>query len=90
MLGTTLALMPAMLLFNSLYSIVLLLSFVLIYGFMQVIKAGYASCTGLSIFLVNALRAVGVPARMAGGALHPDQMSDSCASVLLQKGCRPS
>ena len=35
---------------------------------MQVIKAGYASCTGLSIFLVNALRAVGIPARMAGGA----------------------
>ena len=32
----------------------------------QVIKAGYASCTGLSIFLVNALRAVGIPARMAG------------------------
>ncbi|CAL5223901.1 g6497 [Coccomyxa viridis] len=32
----------------------------------QVIDAGYASCTGLSIFLVNALRAVGIPARMAG------------------------
>ena len=33
---------------------------------MQVIEAGHASCTGLSIFLVNALRAVGIPARMAG------------------------
>ena len=32
----------------------------------QVLKAGYASCTGLSIFLVDALRAVGIPARMVG------------------------
>jgi len=32
----------------------------------QVLAAGYASCTGLSIFLVDALRAVGVPARVAG------------------------
>jgi len=31
----------------------------------QVINATYASCTGLSIFLVDALRAVGVPARAA-------------------------
>lgn len=30
------------------------------------IEAGYASCTGLSILLVDALRAVGVPARVAG------------------------
>jgi hypothetical protein len=42
----------------------------------QVIAAGYASCTGLSIFLVNALRSVGIPARLAGAqmpfdALHP-------------------
>lgn len=33
----------------------------------QVIAAGYASCTGLAIFLVNACRAVGIPARVAGG-----------------------
>lgn len=32
----------------------------------QVIRAGYASCTGLSIFLVNALRAAGIPARVTG------------------------
>jgi transglutaminase-like putative cysteine protease len=32
----------------------------------QVIAAGYASCTGLSIFLVAACRAVGIPARVAG------------------------
>lgn len=30
------------------------------------IEAGYASCTGLSILLVDACRAVGVPARLAG------------------------
>ncbi|KAG2441674.1 hypothetical protein HXX76_003292 [Chlamydomonas incerta] len=32
----------------------------------QVISHGYASCTGLSIFNVNALRSVGIPARVAG------------------------
>jgi hypothetical protein len=32
----------------------------------QVIKAGYGSCSALSIFLVNACRAVGIPARVAG------------------------
>ncbi len=32
----------------------------------QVIAAGYASCTGLSIFLASACRAVGIPARVAG------------------------
>ncbi len=32
----------------------------------QVIAAGFASCTGLSIFLIDALRSVGVPARLAG------------------------
>lgn len=30
------------------------------------IKAGYASCTGLSILLIDAARAVGIPARMVG------------------------
>lgn len=30
------------------------------------IEAGYASCTGLAILLVDACRAVGVPARIAG------------------------
>jgi transglutaminase-like putative cysteine protease len=32
----------------------------------QVLANGFASCTGLSIFLVNACRAVGIPARVAG------------------------
>ncbi len=30
------------------------------------VKAGYASCTGLSILLIDAARAVGIPARMVG------------------------
>ncbi len=30
------------------------------------VKAGYASCTGLSILLVDACRAVGIPARVVG------------------------
>jgi Transglutaminase-like superfamily len=30
------------------------------------IKAGYASCTGLSILLIDAARAVGIPSRMVG------------------------
>ena len=30
------------------------------------VKAGYASCTGLSILLIDACRAVGIPARMVG------------------------
>lgn len=34
----------------------------------QVIRAGHASCSGLSIFLASACRAVGVPARVAGAA----------------------
>jgi hypothetical protein len=40
----------------------------LIYDPMSVIVYGYASCTGLSIFLVNALRMAGIPARLAGTA----------------------
>ncbi|KAF8070875.1 hypothetical protein HT031_000956 [Scenedesmus sp. PABB004] len=32
----------------------------------QVLAAGYASCTGLSIFLADACRAFGIPARVAG------------------------
>lgn len=39
----------------------------------QVIRAGCASCTGLAIFLVNACRAVGIPARVAG---TPSWVSD--------------
>ena len=40
----------------------------LIFDPMSVLVYGYASCTGCSILLVNALRAVGVPARLAGTA----------------------
>ncbi|GFH20721.1 transglutaminase-like protein, partial [Haematococcus lacustris] len=39
----------------------------------QVIAAGYASCTGLSIFLVAACRAVGIPARVAAARLKQPQ-----------------
>ncbi len=35
-------------------------------------KIGYASCTGLSIILADACRAVGVPARLAGTPLWSD------------------
>jgi len=38
----------------------------LIYDPMSIIAFGYSSCTGVSIFFVNALRAVGIPARIAG------------------------
>ena len=38
----------------------------LIYDPMSIITYGYASCTGLSIFLIDALRTVGIPARLAG------------------------
>ncbi|KAI8476013.1 MAG: hypothetical protein J3K34DRAFT_402677 [Monoraphidium minutum] len=42
----------------------------------QVIAAGYASCTGLSIFLASACRAVGVPARVAGTPSWVDERRD--------------
>jgi len=38
----------------------------LIYDPMSVIAFGYASCTGISVLLVDALRSVGVPARVVG------------------------
>jgi len=38
----------------------------LVYDPMSVIAFGYASCTGTSIFLIDALRAFGIPARLAG------------------------
>jgi hypothetical protein len=37
------------------------------------VKAHYASCTGLSILLVDALRSVGIPARIAAIPLWPDE-----------------
>jgi len=37
------------------------------------IKAHYASCTGLSILLVDALRSVGIAARIAATPMWPDQ-----------------
>lgn len=39
----------------------------------ETIEAGMASCTGLSILLVNACRAVGVPARFVGIPLWADR-----------------
>lgn len=41
-------------------------------GPLESIEAGYASCTGLSILLVDACRAVGIPARVAGVAQWTD------------------
>ena len=38
----------------------------LVYDPMSTVAFGYASCTGVSILLVNALRAAGVPARLVG------------------------
>lgn len=40
----------------------------LIFDPMSIMTFGYASCTGTSILLVNALRTLGIPARMAGTA----------------------
>jgi hypothetical protein len=37
------------------------------------VKIGYASCTGLSIILSDACRAVGIPARLAGTPLWTDE-----------------
>ena len=37
-----------------------------IYDPLSVIAYGYSSCTGLAILLISALRAVGIPCRMAG------------------------
>ncbi len=39
----------------------------------EAIEAGMASCTGLSVLLVDACRAVGVPARFAGTPLWADK-----------------
>lgn len=38
----------------------------LIYDPMSIITFGYASCTGLSILLINVLRTAGIPARLVG------------------------
>lgn len=40
---------------------------------LETIDAGMASCTGLSILLIDACRAVGVPARLAGIPVWPDR-----------------
>lgn len=40
---------------------------------LESIDAGMASCTGLSVLLIDACRAVGVPARLAGIPLWPDR-----------------
>jgi hypothetical protein len=38
----------------------------LIYDPMSTLAFGYASCTGVSIFLIDALRSIGIPSRIAG------------------------
>jgi len=47
----------------------------LIFDPMSIMTFGYASCTGTSILLVNALRTLGVPARMAGTAAWNQNIS---------------
>lgn len=48
----------------------------LIYDPMSVMDYGFASCTGVSIMLVDALRSVGVPARIAGTPAWHANISD--------------
>ncbi|KAL7576271.1 hypothetical protein ACA910_018097 [Epithemia clementina (nom. ined.)] len=47
----------------------------LIFDPMSILAFGYASCTGTSILLVNALRTLGVPARLVGTAAWNQQRS---------------
>lgn len=47
------------------------------YGIFEIMKAHNASCTGLAIFLVNALRCAGIPARIAG-VPHWNKGSKTC------------
>ena len=50
-------------------------------------RQGMASCTGLSILLVDALRSVGIPARFAGTASwHDDRGNHSWTEVRLDDG----
>ena len=46
----------------------------------EAIKAGVASCTGLSIMLVDACRACGIPARIAGIPAWKDGKGDSAGN----------
>eukprot|EP00931_Biecheleriopsis_adriatica_P073986 TRINITY_DN48179_c0_g1_i1.p1 TRINITY_DN48179_c0_g1~~TRINITY_DN48179_c0_g1_i1.p1 ORF type:complete len:364 (-),score=60.62 TRINITY_DN48179_c0_g1_i1:64-1071(-) len=48
----------------------------MIYDPMSIITYGFASCTGVSIMLVDALRSVGVPARLAGTPAWHGNASD--------------
>ncbi len=51
------------------------------------IKAGLASCTGLSVLLIDACRAVGVPARLVGTPLWADRSGNhSWVEVWNDKG----
>lgn len=50
-------------------------------------RQGMASCTGLTVLLVDALRAVGIPARFAGTASwHDDRGNHSWTEVWLDDG----
>ena len=48
----------------------------LIYDPMSTIVFGYSSCTGLSIFLVDALRSIGIAARLAGTPAWNDNVNN--------------
>jgi len=61
----------------------------LIYDPMSVLMFGYASCTGISILFVDALRALGIPARIAGTPAwygDPEQGNHSWVEVYVSDG----
>jgi transglutaminase-like putative cysteine protease len=43
---------------------------------MFVLTFGYGNCTGISIVLFNALRAAGIPARLAGTSAWNDNLDN--------------
>ena len=61
----------------------------LIFDPMSVIAFGYASCTGLAILFVDALRAAGVPARLVGTPAwhgHREEGNHNWVEVLTEDG----
>jgi len=61
----------------------------LIYDPMSVLMFGYASCTGISILFVDALRVLGIPARIAGTPAwygDPEQGNHSWVEVYVSDG----
>jgi transglutaminase-like putative cysteine protease len=53
------------------------------------IRAGLASCTGLSVLLIDACRSVGVPARFAGTPLWTNKSGNHPAKFGTRVGISP-